>query len=127
MEPKRHPKINDFLARFSDPSGNIDGTSTELRGDCEGTSGVTLSPADPPGRRHIIKDYCTIISKDGWLAGSNTPRAVGPANYREPGKAPWNKGPLGFFECFLGGIRGVEFGNVFLKKVGSDLVVQSSR
>ena len=47
----------------------------------EGTSGVTLSPADPPGRRHIIKDYCTIISKDGWLAGSNTPRAVGPANF----------------------------------------------
>ena len=31
MDPKRHPKINDFLARFSDPSGNIDGTSTELR------------------------------------------------------------------------------------------------
>ena len=32
MEPKRHPKINDFLARFSDPSGNIDGTARELRG-----------------------------------------------------------------------------------------------
>ncbi len=60
-------------------------TSAGLRGDCEGTAGVaasvTLSPADPPGRRHIIKDYCTIISKDGWLAGSNTPRAVGPANF----------------------------------------------
>ena len=83
MEPKRHPKINDFLARFSDPSGNIGGTSTELRGNFEGTARVTLSPADPPGRRHIIKDYCTIISKDGWLAGSNTPRAVGPANFRE--------------------------------------------
>ena len=46
-----------------------------------GAPGVTLSPADPPGRRHIIKDYCTKISKDGWLAGSNTPRAVGPANF----------------------------------------------
>ena len=80
MEPKRHPKINDFLARFSDPSGNIDGTSAELRRNFEEAAGVTLSPADPPGRRHIIKDYCTIISKDGWLAGSNTPRAFGPAN-----------------------------------------------
>ena len=60
-------------------------TSTELRRNFEGTASVaaavTLSPADPPGRRHIIKDYCTIISKDGWLAGSNTPRAVGPANF----------------------------------------------
>ena len=56
-------------------------TSTELRRNFEGAAGVTLSPADPPGRRHIIKDYCTIISKDGWLAGSNTPRAVGPANF----------------------------------------------
>ena len=55
-------------------------TSTELRRSFDGTSAVTLAPADPPGRRHIIKDYCTIISKDGWLAGSNTPRAVGPAN-----------------------------------------------
>ena len=80
MEPKRHPKINDFLARFSDPSGNIGGTSAELRGNIGGAAAVTLSPADPPGRRHIIKDYCTTISKDGWLAGSNTPRAVGPAN-----------------------------------------------
>ena len=25
-------KINDFLARFSDPSGNIDGTARELQG-----------------------------------------------------------------------------------------------
>ena len=31
MEPKRHQQINDFLAQFSDPSGNIDGISTELR------------------------------------------------------------------------------------------------
>ena len=25
---------------------------------------VTLSPADPPGRRHIIKEYCTKTSKN---------------------------------------------------------------
>ena len=56
-------------------------TSAELRRNFEEAAAVTLSPADPPGRRHIIKDYCTIISKDGWLAGSNTPRAVGPANF----------------------------------------------
>ena len=66
-----------FLARFSHPSGNIGGTAGGLRGVA---AAVTLSPADPPGPRHIIKDYCTIISKDGWLEGSNTPRAVGPAN-----------------------------------------------
>ena len=32
-----------------------------------------------------------------------------------------------FVGCFLGGIRGVEIGNAFLKKLGSDLVVQNSR
>ena len=31
MDPKRHPKINVFLARFLDPSGNIDGTASEPR------------------------------------------------------------------------------------------------
>ena len=79
MEPKRYQKINVFWLGFRTPLETLAG----LRGDCGGTAGVaasvTLSPADPPGRRHIIKDYCTIISKDGWLAGSNTPRAVGPA------------------------------------------------
>ena len=80
MEPKRHPKINDFLARFSDPSGNIGGTSTELRGNFEGVSTVTLAPADPPGRRHIIKDYCTNKQR-ALLTGFNTPRAVGSANF----------------------------------------------
>ena len=63
--------------------GSVFGPLWKHRRDCDGAAGVaatvTLSPADPPGRRHIIKDYCTIISKDGWLAGSNTPRAVGPA------------------------------------------------
>ena len=46
---------------------------------------------------------------------------------KSPERPPWSKGPLGFFECFLGGTGGVEIGNVFLKKLGSDLVVQSSR
>ena len=65
MEPKRHQQINDFLAQFSDPSGNIikDYLETMI------AASVTLSPADPPGRRHIIKDYCTIISKEGLPQG----------------------------------------------------------
>ena len=81
MEPKRHLEINVFLARFLEASGNIGGIAAGLRGGCEGAASVTLSPADPPGRRHIIKEYCTKTSKYGWLGGSNTPRAVGPANY----------------------------------------------
>ena len=32
MDPKRHPKINVFLARFSDPLGNIDGTASGAAG-----------------------------------------------------------------------------------------------
>ena len=64
MEPKRHPKINVFLARFLEASGNIDGASRERRGSVGGSARVTLSPADPPGRRHIIKEYCRIINKD---------------------------------------------------------------
>ena len=43
-------------------------TLAELRRGGEEAAGVaatvTLSPADPPGRRHIIKEYCTITSKD---------------------------------------------------------------
>ena len=31
MDPKRHPKINVFLARFSDPLGNIGGVAGGLR------------------------------------------------------------------------------------------------
>ena len=31
MEPERHPKINVFLGRFSDASGNIDGFASELQ------------------------------------------------------------------------------------------------
>ena len=36
MEPKRHPKINVFLARFLEASGNIDGASAERRGSVDG-------------------------------------------------------------------------------------------
>ena len=64
MEVKRHPKINGFLARFLEASGNIGVASGERRGSVEGASTVTLSAADPPGRRHIIKEYCRIINKD---------------------------------------------------------------
>ena len=70
MEPKRHPEINVFLVRFLEASGNIGVASGQRRRSVEGASGVTLSPADPPGRRHIIKEYCRIINKDGagrWI------------------------------------------------------------
>ena len=38
MESKRHPKINVFLARFLEASGNIDGASAERRRSVEGAS-----------------------------------------------------------------------------------------
>ena len=53
MEAKGHPKINVFFDGFPKASGNIDVFAS-----------VTLSPADPPGRRHIIKEYYTKTSKD---------------------------------------------------------------
>ena len=62
MEPKRHPKINVFLARFLEASGNIDGASGERRRCVGGAARVTLSPADPPRRRHVI--YQRKMSKD---------------------------------------------------------------
>ena len=52
-----------------------------LRGGCEWTAGGTLSPADPPGRPSCARGYQTKTGKEGWLGGSNTPRAVGPANF----------------------------------------------
>ena len=58
-------------------------TSMGLRVGLGGAATGTLSPADPPGRRHFIKEYCTIIYKQGCSTRSNTPWAVGPANYRE--------------------------------------------
>jgi hypothetical protein len=65
MEPKWSQKgirkSMCFLARFLEASGNIDGASGERRRSVDGASTVTLSPADPPGRRHIIKEYCKII------------------------------------------------------------------
>ena len=38
MKPKRHPKINVFLARFLEASGNIDGASAERRRSVDGAS-----------------------------------------------------------------------------------------
>jgi len=43
---------------------SVGGASAERRRSVGGAARVTLSPADPPGRRHIIKEYCRIISKD---------------------------------------------------------------
>ena len=40
-------------------------TSAEPRRSVGGAARVTLSPADPPGRRHIIKEYFTITNKEG--------------------------------------------------------------
>ena len=45
--------------------GSVGGASGERRRSVGGASGVTLSQADHPGRRHIIKEYCRIINKDG--------------------------------------------------------------
>ena len=38
-------------------------TSTELRRNFGEAASVTLSPADAPGRRHTIKEYCTITNR----------------------------------------------------------------
>ena len=38
MEIKRHPKINVFLARFLEASGNIDGIAAGLRRGCDGAA-----------------------------------------------------------------------------------------
>ena len=38
MEPKRHQKINVFLDRFLEASGNIDGIARGLRRGCEGAA-----------------------------------------------------------------------------------------
>ena len=80
MEPKRHQKFNVFLVRFWNGSGNIDGAAGGLRGGCVGSASGALSPADPPGRPSRARGYQTKTGKEGWLGGSNTPRAVGPAN-----------------------------------------------
>ena len=81
MEPKSQPKVNVFLVRFWNGSGNIDGTAAGLRRVCGEAAGGTLSPADPPGRPSRARGYQTKTGKEGWLAGSNTPRAVGSANF----------------------------------------------
>ena len=61
MEPNLSQKgINNsmfFVDGFPDSSGNIGGTASVA-------ASVTLSRADPLGRRHIIKEYCTTTSKD---------------------------------------------------------------
>ena len=64
MEAKGDQKINVFFDGFPKASGNIELFASEPRVSCGGSAGVTLSPAEPPGRRHIIKEYCTKTRKD---------------------------------------------------------------
>ena len=47
---------------------SVEGASAERRRSVDGASRVTFSPADPPGRRHIIKECCKIITqnRDGF-------------------------------------------------------------
>ena len=84
-EPKRHPRIDVFLARFWNGSGNIGG----LRVGCEWAAGglrvghfLQRIPQGGPRARGVIKQK---IGKDGErrsvVTGSNTPRAVGSANF----------------------------------------------
>ena len=48
------------------PGGVLPGVSAAggLRGNVGGTATITLSAADPRVRHHIIKEYCTITSKN---------------------------------------------------------------
>ena len=62
MEPKRHPRIDVFLVRFWNGSGNIDGTATGLRRGCDGAaSGPRVGhflqriPQGGPRARGVIK------------------------------------------------------------------------
>ena len=56
LEPKSRLKINVFFVVFLNASGNIDGASTGPRRVLDGSSSGTLSPAEPPGRRHLSKN-----------------------------------------------------------------------
>ena len=54
IEPKRHPKINVFLARFLEASGNIDGASAERRRSREGHTFSSGSPRAAPYYQRIL-------------------------------------------------------------------------
>jgi len=54
MEPKRHPKINVFLARFLEASGNIDGASAERRGNVDGHTFSSRLPRAAPYYQRIV-------------------------------------------------------------------------
>ena len=54
MEPKRHPKINVFLARFLEASGNIDGASRERRGSVDGHTFPSRFPRASPYYQRIL-------------------------------------------------------------------------
>ena len=78
MEAKRHPKINVFLGRFSDASGNIDGTAAGPR--LEPQVSHFLQPT-PQGGAILSKNIVQKQAKTGLVKGSSTPWAVGPANF----------------------------------------------
>ena len=69
MDPKGDPKSDVFFDGFPDAFGNIDGTAGGPRVSLECAARVTLSAADPQGRRHIIKEYRTKTNKDGIACG----------------------------------------------------------
>ena len=54
MEPKRHLKINVFLARFLEASGNIGGASAERRRSCDGHTFSSGSPRAAPYYQRIL-------------------------------------------------------------------------
>ena len=64
MDPKRHPKINVFLGRFSDASGNIDGIATGLRRvrDCH-----TFSSRPPRAAAYYQRILYKNKQRQDWL------------------------------------------------------------
>ena len=84
MEQKRRPRIDVFLVRFWNGSGNIDGTAGGPRVSREWAASrprrvhfLQRIPQGGPRARGVIKQK---QAKTGVVGGSNTPRAVGSAN-----------------------------------------------
>jgi hypothetical protein len=75
MMPKRHQKINVFLARFLEASGNIDGASRERRGSVGGASrerrvsveGHTFSSGSPRAAPYYQRILLNNNPKQAWL------------------------------------------------------------
>ena len=78
MEPKRHPRIDVFLVRFWNGSGNIDGAAGGAAAGPRVGHFLQRIPQGGPRARGVIKQK---QAKTGVVGGSNTPRAVGSANF----------------------------------------------